>query len=337
MLNSSFSQNNIYLYVARTAKIFNATVMMTFLFGCSTLKTREEVKQSSSSHRPLEVQAPESSDEHVASPVAETPQQEAEQTSTPIPRFQDVRLGVILGPGGAKTYGHIGVLKELQRRRIPVQMVAGLEWAALPAAIFASKGYANDVEWQMSKLKEEEWFGGSLLSSKKSASINEAQGDLKKIFANWKVENFRLPFVCPAWNMEKKQTYLMQKGTLPQLLPFCLSYPPLFQPYQKNVAGLVDMKALTDYMRTKGVNYILFINVLEQAPSPLFSDDLGASVAWSLPLSQYQKQRNGIDDVVGVNLREFQPRDFAKKREIIAKSADAAAKGLAPWAQKLGF
>ena len=339
MLNSSFMQTGQYALKLITL----SSVLMAFA-SCTTIQTRR------GSEKPGTVTSVQSSSDQPSSQIqssgetaGESPANVDFSTSAvepvPVPptHFKEIRLGVVLGPGGAKTYGHIGVLKELQKRRIPIQMIAGVEWAALPAALFASKGYVNDVEWQMMKMKEADWFTPSLLSSKKSVSMSEVHNDLDKIFAGARVETFKHQFVCPAWNMEKKQTYLMQKGALLQLLPFCLGFPPLFQPYQKNVAGLVDMKSVTDHMRSKGVNYILFVNVLDQAPMLLVSDDLGSSVAWSSAMSQYQKQRNGIDEVIGVNLKEFQLRDFSKKREIMNKSLDLAPKVIGPWAQKLGF
>lgn len=337
MLNSSFLQS-----VRDKFKFLTLSVVLVVMTSCTTLQTRRGSDKSAPSTSSGDVQtSPGSpsvdSSTEPSSPVVDFPSTPTEQIPVPPSNFKEIRLGVILGPGGAKTYGHIGVLKELQKRRIPIMMIAGVEWAALPAALFASKGYVNDVEWQMMKMKESEWFTTSILSSKKLVSLGETHEDLNKIFAGTRVESFKHQFVCPAWNMEKKQTYLMQKGALLQLLPFCLGFPPLFQPYQKNVAGMADMKSVTDHMRSKGVNYILFINVLDQAPMLLVNDDLGSSVAWSTAMSQYQKQRNGIDEVIGINLKEFQLRDFSKKREIMNKSVDLAPKAIGPWAQKLGF
>ncbi len=337
MSSSSFLQN-----VPIISKCLIFFIVLGVTTQCTTLQTRRGSEKTSSQSQkasvvtPLEsVPSSESSVETTEAPqVSLTP---SEPLPVPPTNFREIRLGVILGPGGAKTYGHIGVLKELQKRRIPITMIAGIEWASIPAALFASKGYVNDVEWQMMKLKEEDWFTPSLLSSKKLVPLGDIHDDLNKIFGNTRAESFKFNFVCPAWNMEKKQTYLMQKGALLQLLPFCLGFPPLFQPYQKNVAGIVDLKSLTDHMRSKGANYILLINVLDQSPTLLVNDDLGSSAAWSLAMSQYQKQRNGLDEVLGINLREYQLRDFNKKREIMNKSLDLGSKVIAPWAQKLGF
>jgi len=333
MLNSLFLQNKKNLLF----------IVLCFSFGCANLQTRRSGQQLVP---PKQISAP--ADQSAALPQVDSSSgsiiapsddlsEVADQSMEPNPAFKEIRLGLILGPGGAKTYGHIGILKELQKRKIPIQMIAGLEWAALPAAIFASKGYVNDVEWQMMKMKEDEWLTSSFLSSKKSLPVGEVQDDLNKIFASLRVENLKHMFVCPAWNLDKKQTYLMQKGNLSQLLPFCLGYPPLFQPYQRNVAGLTDIKAITDYMHSKGVNYVLFVNVLDQALAMLVNDDVGASIAWSTILSQYQKQRNGIDEVIAVNLKNFQLQDFGKKREIMKTSSDLAEKAVGIWAKKQGF
>lgn len=64
------------------------------------------------------------------------------------------KFGFIFSGGGAKAWGHVGFLKELQKLKWPVHAVAGFEWGAVVAAIYAQNLSANEVEWELSKLKE---------------------------------------------------------------------------------------------------------------------------------------------------------------------------------------
>src|SRR5690606_6316175 len=64
------------------------------------------------------------------------------------------KVAVILGPGGAKAFAHVGVLKALQQNRIPIDKVVGLEWGALVGALFASKGQVHDLEWKLYKMEQ---------------------------------------------------------------------------------------------------------------------------------------------------------------------------------------
>ena len=46
------------------------------------------------------------------------------------PVFQEKRhpkLGIVLGPGGARTQAYVGFLRELERAQIPIHAIAGIE------------------------------------------------------------------------------------------------------------------------------------------------------------------------------------------------------------------
>src|SRR6185437_8545528 len=64
------------------------------------------------------------------------------------------KVAVILGPGGAKAFAHVGVLRAFQQQRIPVSKIIGLEWGALIAGLYADKGQVNDVEWKLYKMEQ---------------------------------------------------------------------------------------------------------------------------------------------------------------------------------------
>jgi NTE family protein len=51
-----------------------------------------------------------------------------------------IRIGLVLGAGGARGWAHLGVLEALERERIPIDMIAGTSIGALVGAAYARTG-----------------------------------------------------------------------------------------------------------------------------------------------------------------------------------------------------
>jgi len=250
------------------------------------------------------------------------------------------RVGIILGPGGAKTYAHIGVLQEFQKAKIPVTAISGLEFAAPMAALFAWKGFVNDVEWQMSKIKDDEIIKkGLITSSGKPANITDVRDFIKTVFHKLKVEDLKKPFGCPALNLSKNQIYMMSRGSLDQLLPYCWPYPPLFKAYKNNVSGLRDLKITSDFLRSQGAQYIILINVLggNMQKHPVIAGDSLENLVWTEVATSYARPQAGVDAMISLNLEDYGIMDLAQKREIMQKGADLSAKQIEILSQRLGY
>jgi len=81
-----------------------------------------------------------------AQPVDTDPDQSAaEPTSRP-------RIGLVLGGGGARGAAHIGVLKELERLRIPVDAIAATSMGAIVGGLYATGVSADELEQLVSSL-----------------------------------------------------------------------------------------------------------------------------------------------------------------------------------------
>ncbi len=240
-------------------------------------------------------------------------------TKEPAPH-DEVRLGIILGPGGAKAYSEIGFLKELQARKIPVQAIVGLEWGALVASSFAAKGSAHEVEWQLSKLKE----SGSSWLGKSQGSIRDALSPIKPFLRSLSVNEFKIPFACPSLNLKKQHVYLMQRGRLDQLLPYCLPYPPVFSPYQRTIAGVREIQESVEFLRKAGANYIVLVNVLADSNQK-------EPVNW-LELSYDMKRRwPGVNERLDILIPNKSINDFDSRQDLIQLGSDQSA----PFAEKL--
>lgn len=71
------------------------------------------------------------------------------------------RIGLVLGGGGARGAAHIGVIRVLEQRHIPVDCVAGTSMGALIGAAYASGMTADEIDKLVSGINWSEAFGGA--------------------------------------------------------------------------------------------------------------------------------------------------------------------------------
>jgi NTE family protein len=57
-----------------------------------------------------------------------------------------LRVGLVLGGGGARGAAHIGVLRELERMRIPIDAIAGTSMGAIVGGLYASGMSVDELE-----------------------------------------------------------------------------------------------------------------------------------------------------------------------------------------------
>lgn len=325
-------------------RLFSWVLAAFFFVGCAGLKTRRDVHegQKSGAHTPSTPAFPRvAEDEDVEASPARQYGDEEETPMLPPSPTRIPKIGLIMGPGAARVYAQIGVLQEFQREKIPVVAVGGIEWGSVVAALYANKGLANEVEWQLSKLKSEEIMPRSLIGGRSGpSSVSTANAFLKMAFANTKAEGSRLPFACPAHNLSKNQIFLMTRGNYTQLLPFCLAYPPVFQPWQGNVSAMRDVKMLADHLRSKGATTIVLVNVLG-SPDPRrpVAGEVGSaeSVLWDEIAAYYAKPLRGVDHVLTIPLGQTSLTAFGDHRKIQQMGAEKSAPLVKQLAQRLGL
>lgn len=307
-------------------------IALIFLAGCQSLRTREDVRQLP----PGRPQAPTPAPRDEVSVTTEVP-----ETPPPPPVIPSMpKLGIILGGGGARTYAHIGFLQELAKMKVPVSAIGGIEFAAPMAALYAKKELANDVEWQMFKLKDEDILRKSLLGgTEQNSEVTVLREFIHTSFARANLQDFRIPFACPSLSLAKNQVYLMNRGGIDQVLYSCMAYPPFFRPYSGNISAVRDVSALAAHLRQRGANFIVFVNVLPPpAKKGLYgSESSTENVLWGEIAGSYNKPFIGVDAVVSLDVGDYGIMDFSRRREIMNKGSDSAAKLLKTLTRKWGF
>jgi NTE family protein len=306
-----------FLFMAKKAVKF--VLVSAFLFGCATKKPAPVVAErpknptvyTDKETKPTE-EKPETSAPQEGAPVVTAPQEGApvaapvEASSGPVRAMP--RIGLIFSAGGAKAWGHIGVIKEIEKAKWPVRAVAGLEWGAAVAASYAHQLSSNEVEWELSKVR----------------NLEDVEQASETIFRDQSVTDLKVPFVCPSLNIVKQEIFLLNRGQLAKLMPFCVAAAGSSAPYNQSVGVLDHITALARHIRATGVKKVILINVLAQGNKRSYMpDNLSAeNILWVKAAIASGQKPAGVDDVIQIDLGDYSIKDLDRKREIIARAAE---------------
>jgi len=295
--------------------------------GCSALQRREQKQQAPTQPLPI----PKSGE---LPPTIELPKQPVaeplpEPTSTP-------KIGVIFGPGGARTYADIGVLRAFERARIPIAAIAGVEWGSYMAALYAMNGKSNDVEWQAMKIPND-LFEKSFLSSKvESKNFSDIQKYLRDSFGSKKIEAGKVPFSCVTDNIKNYRSLMIFRGTYRDTIGLCLAFPPFLTSYNGWVAAPLQMKYLIDQMTQRGIDYIILVDTISANPLAGAKANEETSLIWSQVSKTVNQNKNFVHQVIEIPIQKS-ILDFSSRREFIQAGEQVGTQAAQQITQKFGF
>jgi NTE family protein len=209
-----------------------------------------------------------------------------------------LRVGLVLGGGGARGAAHIGVLKELERLQIPIDAIAGTSMGAIVGGLYAAGTSADELEHILMTLDWSRALSDS--PRRRNLSFRRKQDDvrypvglelgvrdgemilplgvvqghnldlvLRKLTANAAhISDFDalpIPFRSVAANIETGEAYVMASGDLARSIRASMSVPGLIAPTLLDGNLLVDGGVVANLpisvMRTMDVDVIIAVEV----------------------------------------------------------------------------
>ena len=214
------------------------------------------------------------------------------------PPAERLRVGLVLGGGGARGAAHIGVLKELERLRIPVDAIAGTSMGAIVGGLYATGMSADELEELVGSL---DWAGAlSDKPERKDLSFRRKQDEsqvpidfelgvrgtelvlpagviqghkldllLRELTLNVShIDDFDrlpIPFRAIASDIERGEAWVMGSGDLAKSIRASMSVPGVFAPVRIGDRLLVDGGIVgnlpVDVMQDMGVDVIIAVDV----------------------------------------------------------------------------
>ena len=180
-------------------------------------------------------------------------------------------VGLAFGSGAALGLAHIGVLKVLERERIPVDIVSGSSMGALIAALWAVGTPAAEMETMAMRFKRRRdclWALGDLgflALWRGFQSGDGVQRILEKDLGERTFKDTRMPLKIIVSNPWTRESLVMEEGRLADAIRISISIPGIFYPVphrgQFYLDGGVASPVPVHVLRQSGAKRVIAINV----------------------------------------------------------------------------
>ena len=212
------------------------------------------------------------------------------------------KVGLVLGGGGAKGAAAIGILKELEREKIPVDYIAGTSIGAIIGGLYAQGYRADDLE---KLFRSQNWL--ALLADRDTTLVGKVykeedgviyvfgfpvrrKAEADKNTGFWMlhgdhVYNFldslvsrspvqrgtvkqAIPFSCVAFDIRRQQEIVLDTGSLARNIRASMAIPGAFKPVQIDTLMLVDggmgNNLPVDVVRKMGADIVIAVDLQQR-------------------------------------------------------------------------
>lgn len=223
------------------------------------------------------------------------------------------RIGLVLGGGGAKGFAHIGVIEELERRHIPIDVIAGTSMGAVVGSMYAIgndaagiKAIAGGIDWvtvfndspkraDLSFRRKREVReillnfrlgieDGKPVLPRGALGGQRLFSTVQELLAPWRAtedfNNLPIPFRAVATNIVTGQHVVMGTGNLSTAVFASMSIPAGFPPVKREglllVDGSISDNLPVDVARQMGVDVVIVVDVGE--PPKASADQIDSAI-----------------------------------------------------------
>lgn len=311
-------------------RLLSSVFAVLLLAGCQNLPQQSHstapvssgtVQSSSHTQTATSVATTDASDNPATSEKTNTiPAGEA--TSIPL---KQPKIALVLGGGGARGFAHVGVIKSLEEHGIYPDMVVGTSAGSLVGAIYAAGNDHVDlmkIAATMNEAAISDWsfpFFSGITGLLKGEAI---QSYVNHVIHNKRIENFKIPFIAVATDIQTGESVLFSKGDAGLAVRASSAVPGLFQPVKigdhQYVDGGLTAPVPVQVARKMGADIIIAVNISadpeHQNANTTTEILLQTFAIMSKKINQYALREADVvitPDLAGMKSSDFTRRAFA--------------------------
>ena len=256
--------------------------------------------------------------------------------------LRGVRVGVALGGGAARGMSHLGVLKELERNGIVVDMIAGTSAGAMTGVMYASgldcdhsaHLFSTDLRpsWIFRRLpRGDHWY---LLYKYRRGHFDAM---LRKYLHDWRLEQLAVPCLSVTVDLVSGNSVVRDRGDAVHAVLESINLPVLSVPIVREGRALIDGGLVNnipaDVLVAMGCNFVIAVSVTakmekefceitpERRTHPGRKPTVVQTLLRSLLVQNHSLNARGVqpaDVVIETDMRGFDLTAFTRAQEMAA-------------------
>jgi NTE family protein len=207
------------------------------------------------------------------------------------------KIGLALSGGGARGMAHVGVLKALEEKNIPIDYIAGTSMGSIVGGLYATGMSPEDLEWAIQsvdwdnalnpankrklktyrqKQEEKDYFadieiGISKEGAKSGSGLvgdHKVMLELQRLVGSFNEQNFNhfpIPFRAVTTDLNAGEPYVIDHGDLAMAMRASMAVPLVFGPVKHHDRMLVDGGMLNnlpvDVLKAMGADIVIAVNI----------------------------------------------------------------------------
>lgn len=157
-------------------------------------------------------------------------------------------VGLVLSGGGARAYAHIGAVKALRERHVPIDFIAGASMGSIIGACVAMGWSDAEIEARIRDgFVDSNPLGDHVLPVVALTRGRRVEERLKRHFGDVRIEDLEIPFLCISSEMTKGVTCVHRRGLLRDALRASISLPGILPPVVNDGELLVDGAVMNNF------------------------------------------------------------------------------------------
>lgn len=252
-----------------------------------------------------------------------------------------LKIGLVLGAGGARGYAHIGVLKVLTEVGLQFDYIAGTSMGGLIGAMFAS-GYDLHIIEGLCKHLKLKHIADLNLGRNGIVAGEKILEILHLLFNDKRIEDMPIPFATVATDIISGEQVIFREGSILEAIRATISIPGIFKPVIRNRQVLVDGAVLNrvpvDLVKDMGANFIIAVDVSDYQNRPIRYSNIFEILLRTMELMEKEVMSiKGLnaDIIIYPKVGHINSTRFTRVEEAIREGENAAKQCLPEIMQKI--
>jgi NTE family protein len=242
------------------------------------------------------------------------------------------KVALVLGGGAARGFAHIGVIRALEREKVPIDMIIGTSVGSLIGSIYAAERNSFDLEWTAFLLEKDSIFDFGFMTA--ITGMGAAKGDRLEEFVRSKVpaaniEDLLIPFAAVATDLNRGTRVVLDKGPVAKAVRASSAIPGVFQPVDHQGKLLVDGGVVDNVpvsvARERGAELVIAVDIGQQVINFNITNLLDVMLQ-SIAIMSAENAKNrkkDADVLIAPKIGDVGMLDFSQKKRCMQAGIDA--------------